>query len=248
MKTTYSEKVMIKFHESDFMWKVKLVSLMDYIQHIGEVHGTSLGLGYEGMMERGLFWVVSRMKINIYRYPKVCEEITIQTELAGREKLFWVRRFIIFDSNEEVIGEAMLYYLILDAETRFPQKPSVCPVNVDIDVDNKGHEVLRKLRMPGEAIEEKHRELYYNYIDANGHVNNAKYISFVEDFFSLEWHEKHDITSVQINFIKEIKPDDKLKLKKFIDDKVENTYFINGVSEESLQEFFQCKLTYRKHD
>lgn len=245
METTYREKFIVKFHEVDFKGKVKLFTIMDYIQHVAEVHGTSLGLGFEGMMEKGLFWVVSRMKLNMDRYPGAGEEIIIQTELAGREKIFWTRRFIIMDSDENVIGSALLYYLILDMATRFPQKPTVCPVDINVDVDNKGHEPLKKIKMQGEAVEELNRVLYYNEIDANNHVNNARYVSFVEDFFPLEWHKNHDIASIQINYIKEIKAEDKLKMNKFANDTEANIYYINGTNEDASQEFFQCKITYR---
>lgn len=246
MKMTHREKFVVKFHEVDFRGKVKLFTIMDYIQHTAEVHGTSLGLGFENMMNHGLFWVVSRMKLNINRYPGACEEVIIDTELAGCDKLFCVRRFTILDGNENVIGNAVLYYLMLDAKTKFPQKPKVCPVEiVNIDVDNKGHESLKKLKMPGDTVEVLNRALYYNEIDANNHVNNARYVSFVEDCFSMEWHKNHEISSMQINYIKEIKAEDTLKLNRYEDEKGQDTYFINGTNEDSSLEFFQCQVSYR---
>lgn len=246
MKMTHREKFTVKFHEVDFKGKVKLFTIMDYIQHTAEVHGTSLGLGFENMMNHGLFWVVSRMKLNMERYPGPCEEVTIETELAGCDKLFCVRRFRILDEKESVIGNAVLYYLMVDSNTKFPQKPKACPVEiVNIDVDNKGHESLKKLRMTGEAIEVADRKLYYNEIDANKHVNNARYVSFVEDCFDLQWHENHEITNMQINYLKEIKAEDKLKLNKYLGDEDSNTYFISGTEGDSSVEFFQCKVAYR---
>lgn len=246
MKMTHREKFVVKFHEVDFRGKVKLFTIMDYIQHTAEVHGTSLGLGFENMMNHGLFWVVSRMKLNINRYPGACEEVIIDTELAGCEKLFCVRRFTILDGNENVIGNAVLYYLMLDAKTKFPQKPKVCPIEiVNVDVDNKGHESLKKLKMPGDPVEVINRALYYNEIDANNHVNNARYVSFVEDCFSMEWHKNHEISSMQINYIKEIKAEDTLQLNRYEDKKEQDTYFINGTNEDSSLEFFQCQISYR---
>lgn len=246
MKMTHREKFTVKFHEVDFKGKVKLFTIMDYIQHTAEVHGTSLGLGFENMMNHGLFWVVSRMKLNMDRYPGPCEDVIIDTELAGCDKLFCVRRFTIMDGNENVIGNAVLYYLMVDIQTKFPQKPKVCPIDiVNVDVENKGHEVLKKLKMPGEPIEVINRSLFYNDIDANNHVNNAKYVSFVEDYFSIDWHKNHEISSLQINYVKEIKADDLLKLNKYEDKSEADTYFINGANGENSLEFFQCKLNYR---
>ena len=245
MKTTHREEFVVKFHEVDFKGRVKLFSIMDYIQHTGEVHGTNIGIGFEQMIDKGLFWVVSRMKLDIYRYPGAGEIVIVDTELGGRDKLFWVRKFILRDVEENIIGNATVYYLILDLQTRFPQKPSVCPIDLNIDVKINNEDALRKIKMPDEIMESKHRELYYNEIDANKHVNNAKYVSFVEDSFSLEWHENYEISSIQINYIKEIKADDKLVINKFKVESEENIYFINGIDEESNKEFFQCKLSYR---
>lgn len=245
MKTTHREKFIVKFHEVDFKGRVKLFSIMDYIQHTGEVHGTNIGIGFEQMVDKGLFWVVSRMKMDIYRYPGAGEIVIVDTELGGRDKLFWVRKFILRDEKENIIGYATVYYLILDLQTRFPQKPGVCPIDLNIDVKINKEDALRKIKMPDEIMESKHRELYYNEIDANKHVNNAKYVSFVEDSFSLEWHENYEISSIQINYIKEIKANDKLVINKFKVENEEHTCFINGVDEESNKEFFQCKLSYR---
>lgn len=246
MDITYREKFIVKFHEVDFRGKIKLFTIMDYIQHTAEAHGTSIGLGFENMMNHGLFWVVSRMQLNMERYPGAYEEIIVETELAGCEKLFCVRRFTILDGNENIIGNAVLYYLMLDVITKFPQKPKVCPIDIaNLGVENRGNESLKKLKMPDEIVQVMDRKLYYNEIDANQHVNNARYVSFVEDCFSLEWHKNHEISRVQINYVKEIKAEDSLKINRFIDDNERNTYFINGTDEVKSQEFFQCKVTYR---
>ncbi|WP_346887642.1 acyl-ACP thioesterase domain-containing protein [Clostridium sp. UBA1056] len=244
MELSYKEKFSVKFHEGDFKGNVKLFTIMDYIQQVAEGHAQILGVDFKSMMDHGLFWVVSRIEITMERYPKVGEDITVETYLGGREKVFMKRRFKIEDKDGQVIGRALIYYLILDTKTRFPQKPSVCPVDIDINVGNVIDNKLNKIKMPGEAIETIKRELYYNDIDINNHVNNARYISFIEDFFSLDWHREKNISYMQLNFIKEIKFDDILIMNKFIENKENNSYCINGISGISKQEFFQCKLKF----
>ena len=244
MELSYKEKFSVKFHEGDFKGNVKLFTIVDYIQQVAEGHAQILGVDFKSMMDHGLFWVVSRIEITMERYPKVGEDITVETYLGGREKVFMKSRFKIEDKDGQVIGRALIYYLILDTKTRFPQKPSVCPVDIDINVGNVIDNKLNKIKMPGEAIETIKRELYYNDIDINNHVNNARYISFIEDFFSLDWHREKNISYMQLNFIKEIKFDDILIMNKFIENKENNSYCINGISGISKQEFFQCKLKF----
>ncbi len=244
MELSYREKFSVKLHEGDLKGNVKLFTIVDYIQQVAEGHAQILGVDFKSMMDHGLFWVVSRIEINMERYPKVGEDITIETYLGGREKAFMKRRFKIEDKDGQVIGRALIYYLILDTKTRFPQKPSVCPVDIDINVGNVIDNKLNKIKMPGEAIETIKRELYYNDIDINNHVNNARYISFIEDFFSLDWHREKNISYMQLNFIKEVKFDDILIMNKFIENKENNSYCINGISGISEQEFFQCKLKF----
>lgn len=244
MELSYKEKFAIKFHEGDFKGNIKLFTIMDYIQQVAEGHAQILGVDFESMMKHGLFWVVSRIEITMERYPKVGEDITIETCLGGREKVFMKRRFKIEDKDGKVIGRALIYYLIVDINTRFPQKPSTCPVDIDINVGNVNDNKLNKIRMPGEAIETTERKLYYNDIDINNHVNNARYVSFIEDFFSLDWHREKNISYMQLNFIKEIKFDDILIMNKFIEDEENNCYCINGTSKVSDQEFFQCRLKF----
>lgn len=244
MELNYKEQFTIKFHEGDFKGNVKLFTIMDYVQQVSESHSQILGVDFQSMMNKGLFWVVSRVEITMERYPKVGEDITVETCLGGREKVFMKRRFKIKDKVGQVIGRVLIYYLIVDIETRHPQKPSMCPVDINIDVGDVIDNKLNKIKMPGEAIETVNRELYYNDIDINNHVNNAKYVSFIEDFFPLDWHREKKISYMQLNFIKEIKFDDSLIMNKFIEDKESNSFCINGISGISEQEFFQCRVKF----
>jgi medium-chain acyl-[acyl-carrier-protein] hydrolase len=245
LELSYKEKFTVKFHEGDFKGNVKLFTIVDYIQQVAEGHAQILGVDFQSMMNHGLFWVVSRIEITMDRYPKVGEDITVKTFLGGREKVFMKRRFKIEDKDGQVIGRALIYYLILDVKTRFPQKPAVCPVDIDINVGNIIDNKLNKIKMPGESIENINRNLHYNDIDINNHVNNARYISFIEDLFSLDWHRENTIYYMQLNFIKEIKFDDVLIMNKFIEDEESNIYCINGISGTSEQEFFQCRISFK---
>ncbi|MEG1871194.1 MAG: thioesterase, partial [Peptostreptococcaceae bacterium] len=180
------------------------------------------------------------------RYPVVGEEITVETSLGGCEKVFMKRRFKIMDKDGCIIGRALLYYLMLDIKNRFPQKPSACPVDIDMNADDIVDNKLNKIKMSEEAIETINRSIYYNDIDINNHVNNARYLCFVEDFFSLDWHRNSDISYMQINFIKEIKHDDYLQMNKYVEDEENKIYCISGTSEESKHEFFQCRVKFSK--
>ncbi|MEG1254298.1 acyl-ACP thioesterase domain-containing protein [Clostridium sp.] len=245
MQISYKEKFTVKFHEGDFKCKAKLFTIIDYIQQAVENHANILGVDFQSMMDKGLFWVVSRIEIHMDRYPLVGEAVTIETTLGGREKVFMKRRFNILDKDGNSIGKALIYYLILDMANRFPQKPTICPINIDINVGDVVDNKLGKIKMPGDPIEVMDRKLRYNDIDINNHVNNAKYVCFVEDFFPLEWHKENNISYMQLNFIKEIKCNDSLKINKFLEDEESKTYCINGTSEKSNQEFFQCRVRFK---
>jgi len=53
----------------------------------------------------------------------------------------------------------------------------------------------------------------YSAIDLVGHVNNARYIEWVCDTFPIDWHLSHQLEALQINYDREVHPEDEVSVK-----------------------------------
>lgn len=245
MENIHREFFKVKFYDTDFTSKVKLFSLINYMQETSEQHSNTIGIGYNHLISEGLFWVVSRLEVNMIKYPKNMDEIVLETWPSGIDKLFFKRNFRILDANENELGNIIAYYLLLDVNSKFPQRPTRISLGVNSIENRFGEEKkLDKIKMPNDLVGTIERVVTYSDIDLNMHVNNAKYISWVEDVFNLEDYKNKRIASLQLNFMKEAKYGDEVILNKYVDKEASNTYYIEGLEKETKTQLFQCKVTF----
>jgi medium-chain acyl-[acyl-carrier-protein] hydrolase len=245
MEKIHKELFKIKFYDTDFTNSARLYSIINYMQETSEQHSNRIGLGYESFMKSGLFWVVSRIEANIIKYPKNMDTIIMETWPSGIDKLFFKRNFRILDENQQILGDISAYYLLLDVNSKFPQRPSRLPIQVEVlenrfGVENK----LDKIKMLGELINTSERTVTYSDIDLNIHVNNAKYVSWIEDAFSIDEYKDKSISNLQLNFVKEAKYGEVVILNKYVEKDYPNTYYIEGVDKESGNQFFQSRVEF----
>lgn len=243
MDIEYKKDFYIDFHESNFRGEVSLYNVVNYIQQTVEIHSREIGIDFDAMNSKDLFWVVSRLKINMDKTPKKADNIRIKTIMSGLDKLFFKRRFEIIDDNNCIVGRALVYYLIIDKKTRFPQRPTVCPVDI-LNIQDSENSKLEKIKINGNLVFQKNRDIYYNDLDLNGHVNNANYVKFIEDLFPISWHKKNIISGIQVNFVKEISEGQIIEINAY--EETSHTYCIEGCSKEKNIVFFQGRVFFKK--
>lgn len=246
MEKIHREKFKIKFYDTDFESYAKLYSIINYMQETSEQHSTKIGIGYEALIKQGLFWVVSRIQVKINKYPKNMDNVIMETWPSGIDKLFFKRNFRLLDEEENVLVEILAYYLLIDSNAKFPQRPSKLQQEVEVIQERFGEDKkLDKIKMTSNRIETQERKVTYSDIDLNLHVNNAKYIGWVEDLFDLTQYKEGRISELQLNFVKEAKFQDIVILNKYFNETESNTYYIEGVNKEDNTQFFQCRVAFK---
>lgn len=246
MENIFKKNYKIKFYETDFTTKIKMHSIINYMQETSSLHSELLGDGYEALGEKGMYWVVSRIKINMIKYPKWNEDIIIETWPSGLDKMFYIRGFRIYNKDGEHIGDIDAAYLLISKNSPFPHKPKEDEFKYKVIKDRyKNYKRMDKFRLKkeeGKLVAK--RKVRYNDIDLNNHVNNAKYVEWVEDCFDTSDFREKRIESLQVNFIKEAKEGQKILFYKHKDDKEKNTFYIQGFDKESSNELFQAKVSF----
>ena len=79
-------------------------------------------------------------------------------------------------------------------------------------------------------------------LDLNQHVTTTRYIDWIMDAFSVDFHSKNYPKSISVNFLKEIKPNEKIQLfKNSLDD---NCFHFEGVNLETKKQAYRSKITF----
>jgi acyl-ACP thioesterase len=213
-KTIWDEEFKVRSHETDFREQWKPSSFFQVMQEATMNHANHLGFGYHDMLKRNLVWIMTRVKINFTRFPARGERVIVRTWPRGlQQKLFFMRDYQFDDAEGRTLAVATSAWVLVNPEVRRILPPEALTLPFP---DNGGKTVLDDAldKIPVPAImEEKFRaEAGYTSLDVVGHVNNIRYIDWACDCFPLENYSNRALTSLQINFSKEIKPGEQVAL------------------------------------
>jgi len=160
------------------------------------------------MMRTGQAWILSRMSVIVYRRPAYFENITVRSWPRGGEKLFAVRDYDIRDKDDVPVVSARSGWIILDVEKRRPLRPQSVmdslPMNEGVDALSAEDGAIAALEERGNLQKAAERKARYTDLDYNGHVNNVRYIQWIEDSLEPQFLENADKMRFDINYLNEI--------------------------------------------
>ena len=235
----WQQEFMVGAYDSDLRGEIKLSRLTGYIQETAWWHADHLNFGSKLLHQDGLVWVLSAIKIHIDYYPKWMDKITIETWPNGFDRFFYLRDFVLYDKDKNVFGIASTQWLLLDIQSF---RPKILKTKEILDIINEEKKVFEEPieKLPKiEAGEEHEIRIDYTDYDLNRHVNSNRYVDFVLGSFDLTWHENHRVTDFQLNFLKEIKYEDRITLRSKMVHPEGNLFIIQGNSFDEKTVHFQ---------
>ncbi|MDR2729463.1 MAG: acyl-ACP thioesterase [Treponema sp.] len=201
----WQENYPVRFGVIDRSDRLTLSGIFQFFQEAAISHAENLCVGREDMARTGQVWILSRMSVQVDRRPNYCESITVRTWPRGGEKLFALRDFDIRDKDGIAVVSARSGWIIIDMEKRRPLRPQLImdalPLNEGVDALNYGPVGL------GERVglvKTGERKALYTDIDYNGHVNNTRYVQWIEDSIDPQLLEKTCKMRFDINYLTEI--------------------------------------------
>jgi acyl-ACP thioesterase len=195
------------FRDIDRSDRLTLAAAFDYFQEAAINHAENLGVGREAMAQTGQVWILSRISVLMERRPTYRETVTVRSWPRGWEKLFALRDYDIRDAGDTQVVRGRSCWIIIDREKRRPLRPQAVmndlPLNEGIDALASGAAGLESRNNLVKVAERKAR---YSDLDYNGHVNNARYIQWIQDVMEPETLEGAEKMRLDINYLHEVKP------------------------------------------
>ena len=187
----------------DFRGRITIPMIGNYLMHAASNHASKRGFGFSDMTERHTAWVLSRLAIEISRYPAMSEPVTIYTWVDEVGRLFTNRCFELTDRTGATIAYARSIWAAIDLETRRP---------VPLDVEALSVYVADRpcpIEKPGKitAIETDSESVPYSVkysdLDINGHFNSIKYMEHLIDLFELDLFREKEVKRFEISYLSE---------------------------------------------
>ncbi len=200
--TFYTEQFTVRANEVDTSGNITLKSICDFFQEVAGNNAKELNFDITDLLEQDLTWVLHRMDIKMIRYPEWRETITIETWPAAGDALRAYRNYRILDEEGKEIGCCLSYWMMINIKTRRPMR---MPKEVlDTRLAKRDHVLnVKSNRLP--EIKEAKGKITFTVrrsdLDMNQHVNNATYIDWMMECFSLE--EAQKVTRFDIMYMHE---------------------------------------------
>lgn len=184
--------------------KLRPSVLLRLIQEISIAHTEALGAGRAKTLDKGVLWVVARMKIEINRLPSYDETVTLESWAGKTMRVLFPRYYEMLDESGNTLVKASAVWLLMDEKTRhmaFPEEYGVEIPSLEKDIG---------ISLPcgvslGTQKSKKNFVASYSRVDINGHMNNSKYVDEAEDLLGAEYLATHEMKSLEIEFKSEIK-------------------------------------------
>lgn len=182
-KTYYKKNYELIDTDFDCNGCLRADKAMQLMQAAAGEHVAQLGLGWDGLNEQGLLWVLSKVQLQFTRsVNKDIKRLTLYTWPQGEARHFYNRLFQATNEQGEELFCAFTSWLIIDKNsrkmiTKLPQLEVTEYDNATIGLSGDT-ERIRKDENFDLAYSATIRQ---SMLDLNGHVNNTHYVALATD-------------------------------------------------------------------
>ena len=243
MDKTFSKDYTITCYEADANQLMRPTAMLDLMQEAANVNASTLGFGYDEMMNSNTAWVLSRIHVKFNNTPKWRDEVNLKTWHKGVSKLFYLRDFILSDKEGNPMVLATTSWLIIDMNTRRLVRNSDLALSDTAmhAIETPADKVVIPVDIEPEIVR-KH-PVTWSEIDTNGHVNNVKYAVWAIDAVKAEDIKERPLKELLINYDAEVMPGDVVKISRVRQETEEGIiYYITG--KVSDKQNFSVKLMF----
>ena len=229
MDKTFSKDYTITCYEADANQLMRPTAMLDLMQEAANANASTLGFGYDEMINSNTAWVLSRIHVKFMNTPKWREEVNLKTWHKGVSKLFYLRDFILSDKAGNPMVLATTSWLIIDMNTRRLVR------NSDLALSDTAMHAIEtpadKVVLPVDIEPELVRKhpVTWSEIDTNGHVNNVKYAVWAIDAVKAEDIKERPLKEMLINYDAEVMPGDTVRISRMRQETEDGfVYYITG--------------------
>ena len=208
MQPVYTKQFQIPSFAADRFDRLKPSYLLGLAQEVAGDHSALLGADYQST---GLYWVVTRLKVQITRLPASGETITLETWPMPTTRVAFPRSTIAYDENGQEVFRMLSLWVLLDPANRAMVLPGKSGIHIEGTVRGLEPAVPRSLS-PQQLEQQMLRRVHYTQLDVNGHMNNTRYLDWVEDLLPADFHRDHPVKEFTVCYLSEALEGDEVAL------------------------------------
>jgi medium-chain acyl-[acyl-carrier-protein] hydrolase len=195
----------------DCFGRLKPSAILYIAQEAAGGHCLQLGVDWDSLAKRNLFWAVLRHSVRITRLPRRGETVTAETWPMPTTRTAYPRAMVIRDENGQELVSTISLWVLMDLQTRGMVLPGKSGITVE--GITRGCELATPRSISPGALEEvSQRMVSYSDLDRNGHMNNTRYLDWVCDLLPSSFHRDHGLKEFTVGYLAESREGQVLKL------------------------------------
>lgn len=204
MEPIYKKQFKIGYTQVNAFDRLKNSQLLAILQEAAGEHSALLGADADALKEKNLFWAMIRYHIEISRLPRAGETVTVETWPMPTTRTAYPRATVAYDADGKELFRSVSLWVLMSFDTRAMVLPARSGVEVNGCV--RGNE----LSMPGSLLPKTlencvERPVRFSDLDINGHVNNCRYMEWVDDLLGADFHETNCPKQMVICYLSEVR-------------------------------------------
>jgi acyl-ACP thioesterase len=211
MKPIHERTYILEATDVNSADRLKNSRLLAIMQEIAGEHSALLGADRSALEERKLFWAVIRHRVQITRLPQSGESIRVCTWPMPTTRTAYPRATVAYDADGNELFRGISLWILMDMTTRAMVLPGKSGVEVAGSL--QGNE----LTLPGSLLPQKlpnreDRTVRFSDLDLNGHMNNCRYMEWVDDLLPAEFHRTHSPKQLLVCYLSEAREAEKMEV------------------------------------
>ena len=184
--------------------RLKPSTLLYFAQEIAGRHCDELA---DTLESHRLFWAVTRHRVQINRLPERGETVRIETWPLPTTRVAYPRSMVIYDQAGNECSRSISLWVLMDRDTRNMILPGKSGIVVSGTL--RGTE----LALPGGLVPKvmdnsRRRDVCFTDLDRNGHMNNTRYMDWIDDLYDCAFHKNHALREFTACYLSEVREKD----------------------------------------
>lgn len=197
MEPIFHQKYEITAFHLDCFGRTKPSALLHFAQEAAGSHCLELAADWDTLAARHMFWAVTRQKLQISRLPRLGEIITVETWPMPTTKVAYPRSTVAYDQDGNEVFRAISLWVLMNTDSRSMILPGKS--GLEIPGALRGNELAVPASLHPQLLEHSRvRTVSYGDLDRNCHMNNARYMDWVDDLLPSEFHKDHPAQEITV--------------------------------------------------
>ena len=244
MEPIYRQNFTISDIHVDRYGRTKPSVLLYFVQEAAGQHCSLLAVDHDFLSQKNLFWAVTRNRVQVTRLPRIGETVTVETWPMPTTKVAYPRSVVAYDGEGQELFRSISLWVLMDSQTRAMILPGKSGVTVDGTLTGTELSVPRAIAALSKEKSISQR-VGYSLLDRNGHMNNTRYLDWVDDLLPSEFHENHPVQEFTVCYLNEAREGDLVNIAFELSDGPVLTVDASRVRDTAADRIFAAQLFFR---